>query len=966
MEQLIKIFKLNGIEGLENTLKSMNQSEVYELLKNCVINQSETNANKDKTIKSSESATFSAIGSNNLHLIRAGEGSLGIESPFNPSNQNQRPRHNSITQNIQEQYNNLERGSNAYVPPKIPDFHSLFQASGDTLQFNIDSPNMRAGIIENAQALDDLRNLMRNIVAKSRTYCEEGIVNTEHGRALFQCLRDLRQEQWEDRLGAIATLMAQIGDSLIQLEDYREGLMSAIESTFREPMEEFVEREIDTIKQLKQQHTMERFSYESLLEKYLGKKNNIELESQVIEARAAFEKSRFDLIAELNSLSMRKKFQLCDRMCSMLYGCLGFYHNSHTTLAVIEPAIRDLANATSKARRFFAREELLKAGKRAQLCRDLDRNAGHWERAHTLQTFDIFHSTTDSADIHENSDFYVSDSEDRQDALYGRDSNSSNESNNTSLAKRSGSNSPSRKVNRRGSSKYSYARSALQLDNADGMYNNNNHSSQDRDFLFERGGSYMNVIANAGRDMRFRKMRIRDKRLSKHQLNTSKGRNASSSMESNISIEDNDTNDSKGKSNGGYSMDIGSIPDHSDRHSKITKAGYLYKRSRRGVFQRRWFVLLGDQLLYRRDPHPNADINTTLFYSQPSKDRYDELIKVSDMLVSSVKKSVDHNRPHMFELINPSQDHGHYFLQAESDQDLKEWLKALQSAISTSLRESMDRVSFSPDAKAKGESMDSANSGTGSNHGVDTDTHKRSLQAQRQEQLTAAEIDEIKAVEGNTLCADCEMKRPSWAVLNLGALVCIECSGVHRSLGSHVSRVRSLELDLWTSFEIELLKRIGNYNVNSIYTDKTNPESRKLSIKATRAERMDYIKNKYEYKRYVAISDTNSNEYLLHESAEKGDAVGILKSLARGADVNCTSGSEFVTPLISAVKVGDAVCTQLLCLHNATVDKASSTGKFPLDFAELLSHNQNSDYILNVLVQKLQSDIMNPVSIADR
>ena len=88
--------------------------------------------------------------------------------------------------------------------------------------------------------------------------------------------------------------------------------------------------------------------------------------------------------------------------------------------------------------------------------------------------------------------------------------------------------------------------------------------------------------------------------------------------------------------------------------------------------------------------------------------------------------------------------------------------------------------------------------------------------------------------------------------------------------------------------------------------------------------------------------------------------------MARGADVNCTSGSEFVTPLISAVKVGDAVCTQLLCLHNATVDKASSTGKFPLDFAELLSHNQNSDYILNVLVQKLQSDIMNPFSIADR
>ena len=38
---------------------------------------------------------------------------------------------------------------------------------------------------------------------------------------------------------------------------------------------------------------------------------------------------------------------------------------------------------------------------------------------------------------------------------------------------------------------------------------------------------------------------------------------------------------------------------------------------------------------------------------------------------------------------------------------------------------------------------------------------------------------------------------PDWASLNLGALMCIECSGMHRNLGSHVSRVRSLDLDDW-------------------------------------------------------------------------------------------------------------------------------------------------------------------------
>ena len=38
---------------------------------------------------------------------------------------------------------------------------------------------------------------------------------------------------------------------------------------------------------------------------------------------------------------------------------------------------------------------------------------------------------------------------------------------------------------------------------------------------------------------------------------------------------------------------------------------------------------------------------------------------------------------------------------------------------------------------------------------------------------------------------------PDWASINLGILVCIECSGIHRSLGVHVSKVRSLTLDKW-------------------------------------------------------------------------------------------------------------------------------------------------------------------------
>ena len=52
-------------------------------------------------------------------------------------------------------------------------------------------------------------------------------------------------------------------------------------------------------------------------------------------------------------------------------------------------------------------------------------------------------------------------------------------------------------------------------------------------------------------------------------------------------------------------------------------------------------------------------------------------------------------------------------------------------------------------------------------------------------------------VPGNDKCADCGSKKPKWASINLGIMLCIECSGIHRSLGVHISKVRSVTLDDW-------------------------------------------------------------------------------------------------------------------------------------------------------------------------
>ncbi|KAL3308270.1 Arf-GAP with GTPase, ANK repeat and PH domain-containing protein 2, partial [Cichlidogyrus casuarinus] len=82
-------------------------------------------------------------------------------------------------------------------------------------------------------------------------------------------------------------------------------------------------------------------------------------------------------------------------------------------------------------------------------------------------------------------------------------------------------------------------------------------------------------------------------------------------------------------------------------------------------------------------------------------------------------------------------------------------------------------------------------------------------------------VASIKAVMGNQTCADCNSANPEWASLNLGILVCIGCSGVHRQLGTHISRVRSLTLDKWSPELVSVMRAIGNTLANAVWEAAT-------------------------------------------------------------------------------------------------------------------------------------------------
>lgn len=72
-------------------------------------------------------------------------------------------------------------------------------------------------------------------------------------------------------------------------------------------------------------------------------------------------------------------------------------------------------------------------------------------------------------------------------------------------------------------------------------------------------------------------------------------------------------------------------------------------------------------------------------------------------------------------------------------------------------------------------------------------------------------------IPGNDKCCDCGDTEPRWASINLGITLCIACSGVHRSLGVHYSKVRSITLDAWEPEIIKVMNEMGNEIVNSIY-----------------------------------------------------------------------------------------------------------------------------------------------------
>ncbi|XP_048779520.2 centaurin-gamma-1A-like isoform X21 [Ostrea edulis] len=214
-----------------------------------------------------------------------------------------------------------------------------------------------------------------------------------------------------------------------------------------------------------------------------------------------------------------------------------------------------------------------------------------------------------------------------------------------------------------------------------------------------------------------------------------------------------------------------------------------------------------------------------------------------------------------------------------------------------------------------------------------------------------AGMQAIRTVRGNNSCADCGAPNPDWASINLGTIVCIECSGIHRNLGTHLSRVRSLDLDEWPPDLVRVMMSIGNGVANSVWEHSIKNRS-KPSPTSPRDEKEKWIRGKYETKEFLPpppYLDIALNQQLI-DALVREDIRNIILVLghSRADDINCPySKDDGRTALHIAAALGNVVYVQLLLWYNANVKVVDHEGRNALWYAKSSGSNECVELLMN-------------------
>lgn len=220
-------------------------------------------------------------------------------------------------------------------------------------------------------------------------------------------------------------------------------------------------------------------------------------------------------------------------------------------------------------------------------------------------------------------------------------------------------------------------------------------------------------------------------------------------------------------------------------------------------------------------------------------------------------------------------------------------------------------------------------------------------------------MSRTKVRAASEVCADCTAPDPTWASINRGVLICDECCSVHRSLGRHISQVKSLTKGQWSPTLLAMVQHLANHGANSIWEHSLLDPSQSKHGKKKPSPRdqvhpvkTEFIRSKYQFLQFVnkqKDGELNSIDDLskqLHSSVRTNNLETCLRLLSKGADPNYFHPEKGNCPLHVAAQSGQPLQVELLVVYGADPGAYDSNGKTPIDHAKAEDHMDLADRLV--------------------